>query len=97
MGTSLDYILTFASLIVGVMLLAGKGEIFLKGGNSDMRKKLYDEKKMEKGSGVALILIGIASGIDIFTTTMAAKIAYIIALVIIFAGLVYYLKVKCKK
>lgn len=97
MGTSLDYILTFASLIVGVMLLIGKGEIFLKGGNSDMRKKLYDEKKMEKGSGIALILIGIASGIDIFTTTMAAKIAYIIVLIIIFAGLIYYLKVKCKK
>lgn len=97
MGTSLDYILTFAALIVGAMLLMGKGEIFLKGGNSELRKKLYDEKKMEKGSGVALILIGIASGIDIFTTTIAAKIAYIVVLLIIFIGLVYYLKVKCKK
>lgn len=97
MGTTLDYILTIAALVVGIMLLMGKGEIFMKGGNADFRKKYYDEKKMEKGSGIALVLIGIASGIDIFTTSVAAKIAYIVVLIIIFIGLVYYLKVKCKK
>ena len=93
---SLDLILTAAALIVGVMLLTGHGEI-LKGGNADVRKKLYDEKKMEKGCGVALILIGIISGIDMFTTSLAAKIGYIVVLLVIVAGLVYYLKVKCKK
>lgn len=94
---SLDLILTAAALIVGVMLLTGHGEIFMKGGNADVRKKLYDEKKMEKGCGVALILIGIISGIDMFTTSLAAKIGYIVVLLVIVAGLVYYLKVKCKK
>lgn len=52
---------------------------------------------MSKGSGVALILIGIATGIDSYTTTLAAKIGYIIVLVLILAGLMLYLKYKCQK
>ena len=79
------------------MLLTGHGDIFLKGGNADIRKKLYDEEKMAKASGVALILIGIVSAVDLFTTALAFKIAYIVALLIIIIGLVYYLRVKCKK
>ena len=43
---SLDLILTVAAFIVGIMLLTGHGDIFMKGGNADVRKKLYDEKKM---------------------------------------------------
>ena len=84
---SLNIILTIAAFIVGIMLLTGHGDIFLKGGNSDISKKLYDEEKMAKASGVALILIGVVSAIDLFTT----------ALLIIIVGLVCYLKLKCKK
>ena len=50
---SLNIILTIAAFIVGIMLLTGHGDIFLKGGNSDISKKLYDEEKMAKASGVA--------------------------------------------
>ena len=91
---SLSLILTIAAFIVGIMLLTGHGDIFLKGGNADIRKKLYDEEKMAKASGVALILIGIVSAVDLFTTALAFKIAYIVALLIIIIGLVYYLRVK---
>ena len=94
---SLSLILTIAAFIVGIILLTGHGDIFLKGGNADIRKKLYDEEKMAKASGVALILIGIVSAVDLFTTALAFKIAYIVALLIIIIGLVYYLRVKCKK
>ena len=94
---SLSLMLTIAAFIVGIMLLTGHGDIFLKGGNADIRKKLYDEEKMAKASGVALILIGIVSAVDLFTTALAFKIAYIVALLIIIIGLVYYLRVKCKK
>ena len=94
---SLSLILTIAAFIVGIMLLTGHGDIFLKGGNADIRKKLYDEEKMAKASGVALILIGVVSAVDLFTTALAFKIAYIVALLIIIIGLVYYLRVKCKK
>ena len=93
---SLNIILTIAAFIVGIMLLTGHGDIFLKGGNSDISKKLYEEK-MAKASGVALILIGVVSAIDLFTTALAFKIAYIAALLIIIVGLVCYLKLKCKK
>lgn len=45
---SLNIILTIAAFVVGIMLLTGHGDIFLKGGNSDISKKLYDEEKMQK-------------------------------------------------
>ena len=61
---------------------------------ADISKKLYDEEKMAKASGVALILIGVVSAIDLFTTALAFKIAYIAALLIIIVGLVCYLTIK---
>lgn len=94
---ALDVMLTAAALIVGFLLVIGKGSFFMKGGNDQARKAMYDEKKMEKGSGVALILIGLATGIDMFTKGFAAKIAYIVVLIVILAGLFYYLRTKCKK
>ena len=89
MSRSFDFILAGASLIVGILLLTGHGDFFMKGGNA--------QTKMAKGSGVALILIGIVTLIDSYTTTVAAKIGYIVVLVIIMAGLMWYLKKKCMK
>ena len=97
MDRSFDIILAGAALIVGIMLLTGHGDIFLKGGNVKLRKEKYDEKKMSLGSGVALILIGIFTFIDSYTTSLAAKVGYIIVLLVILAGLVLYLKYKCAK
>lgn len=97
MGRTFDFILAGAAIIVGIMLLTGYGDIFMKGGNTQLRKAKYDEKKMTKGSGVALLLIGIATGIDSYTTGLAAKIGYIIVLILILAGLMLYLKYKCAK
>ncbi len=97
MDRSFDFILAGAALIVGIMLLTGHGDIFLKGGNTKLRKEKYDEKKMSLGSGVALILIGIFTFIDSYTTSLAAKVGYIIVLLVILAGLVLYLKYKCTK
>ena len=96
-GTLIDYILTVAAIVVGIMLLMGKGEIFMKGGNTELRKKLYDEKKMEKVSGIALILIGAATGISKLTTNPIVQIVYLVFLVVVFIVWVYMLKVKCKK
>ena len=97
MDTTLDIILTAGALIIGFMILTGHGSIFMKGGNDELRKKLYDEAKMEKGAGIAMILLGIATGINMFTTGLPAKIGYIVVLVVIFGGMIYYLKTKCKK
>lgn len=97
MSKSFDFILAAAALIVGVLLLTGHGGFFMRGGNTQLRKAKYDEKKMEKGSGVALVLIGILTLIDSYTVGIAAKIGYIVVLVAILAGLMWYLNTKCKK
>jgi hypothetical protein len=34
-------------------------------------------KKWKKFQGICLILIGVATGVDAFTTSVAAKIAYV--------------------
>ena len=97
MDRSFDFILAGIALIVGIMLLTGHGDIFLKGGNTKLRKEKYDEKKMTWGSGVALLLIGVATLIDSYTTSLAAEVAYIVVLLAILAWLVFYLKTKCVK
>ena len=97
MDRSFDFILAGIALIVGIMLLTGHGDIFLKGGNTKLRKEKYDEKKMTKGSGVTLILFGIVTFIDSYTTSLTAKFIYILAILAIFVGFVVYLKKKCIK
>nr|WP_297886030.1 DUF3784 domain-containing protein [uncultured Blautia sp.] len=97
MSRSFDFILGGASLIIGILLMTGHGDFFMKGGNTQLRKAKYDEKKMAKGSGLALILIGIITFIDSYTTTVAAKIGYIVAVVVILVGLMWYLNNKCAK
>ena len=72
MDKSFGLILAVIALIAGVMLLTGHGDILLKGGNAKLRKEKYDEKKMTWGSGVALLLIGVATLIDSYTTSLAA-------------------------
>ena len=97
MDKSFGLILAVIALVAGIMLLTGHGDILLKGGNTKLRKEKYDEKKMTWGSGVALLLIGVATLIDSYTTSLAAEIIYIIVLIAILGWLVYYLKTKCVK
>ena len=97
MDKSFGLILAVIALVAGIMLLTGHGDILLKGGNTKLRKEKYDEKKMTWGSGVALLLIGVATLIDSYTTSLVAEISYIIVLIAILGGLVYDLKTKCAK
>ena len=97
MDKSFGLILAVIALVAGVMLLTGHGDIFLKGGNTKLRKEKYDEKKMEKVSGICLILIGVATGVDAFTTSVAAKIAYVVILFVILAVFLFVLRTKCIK
>ena len=97
MDKSFGLILAVIAVIAGIMLLTGHGDFLLKGGNTKLRKEKYDEKKMTWGSGVALLLIGVATFIDAYTTGMAAEIVYIVVLLAILAWLVFYLKTRCAK
>ena len=94
---TLAYILAIGAIVVGILLLCGKGDMFMGGGNVQERRKQYDQKKMERASGVAMIIIGIATGIDSFTTSLAAKIIYTLFLVIVLVVLVVYYRKKCRK
>lgn len=94
---SFSFILTIAALVVGIMLLTGHGSFFMKGGNTQARAQKYDEKKMEKYSGVCLVLIGAATGVDAFTTSVTAKIAYVVVLFVILAVFLFLLRTKCIK
>ena len=97
---SLDIFLTVAALVVGVMLLTGHGDVFMKGGNASERKKLYDEKKVQKATGIAMILMGIVTGLDMVLddkiNVMFSKIGYLVLIIVIFAVLVVYIRKKCK-
>ena len=61
MGETLDIFITVVSLVVGVMPLTGHGDFFMKGGNADLRKKLYDEEKLQRASGIGLLCYGAVS------------------------------------
>ena len=45
MGRTFDFILAGAAIIVGIMLLTGHGDIFMKGGNTQLRKANMTRKR----------------------------------------------------
>ena len=97
MDETFSYILAIAAAVIGIMLLTGHGSMFMKGGNTQARARKYDEKKMEKVSGICMLLIGIATGIDAFTTSVTAKIVYVVVLFVILAVFLFLLKTKCRR
>ena len=97
MDETFSYILSIAEAVIGIMLLTGHGAMFMKGGNTQARARKYDEKKMEKVSGICMLLIGIATGIDAFTTSVTAKIVYVVVLFVILAVFLFLLKTKCRR
>lgn len=97
MDETFSYILAIAAVVIGIILLTGHGSVFMKGGNTQARAQKYDEKKMEKVSGICMLLIGIATGIDIFTTSVTAKIVYVVVLFVILAVFLFLLKTKCRR
>ena len=93
---TLGVIVAVGALVVGLMLLTGHGSFFMQTGTDASRKKVYDDKKVEKASGIAFIVTAALSAIDLFTTTMTMKIAYLAALILVFGVLIWYIVNKCK-
>lgn len=96
-NSTLDFVIAIGSLIIGILFLTGNGAIFMGGGNADKRRQEFDQKKMEKACGIAMLLVAAVTAIDGFTTSIYAKIAYTVALIVIFAGLFIYIRMKCQK
>lgn len=97
MDTTIDYLLAIGAIIIGIMILTGNGAIFMKGGDSKSRQKEYDEKKMEKATGIACILAGLATGCNAILVDSFFQTIYIVLVIAIFGGLFAYIKLKCKK
>lgn len=97
MSRTFDWILTLLSLGAGILILTGHGDFLLKTKDSEQRKKLYDEGKMSKACGITLVLLGLVTGIDIFVTASVGRVIYIVAVILIFGGMIWYIKTKCKK
>ncbi len=96
MGT-IDLILTAGCLIVGIVMLLGKGEALLEDKNAPDRSKEYDMKKAQRGYGAAFLIIGAASGISHQVNSRTGFIVYLIVAVLALAGSVIYMKKCCKK
>ena len=94
---SFDMILIVVVFVMGVMLLTGHGDILMKGGNAAERKKLYDEKKIQLISGVALLIFGALTGLDMVITSYAYDIIYLVAVLVIFTIMIVLIRKKCRK
>ena len=94
---SFDMILTIAALVMGVMLLTGHGDVLMKGGNAAERKKLYDEKKVQKVSGVTMLLFAALTGLDMVVKSYVYDIIYLVVVIIIFIIMVVLIRRKCNK
>lgn len=92
-----DALLTVAAVGIGILLLLGKGDFFMGGKNAAERNKEYDDKKSQRGFGVSLIVVGIATGISAFFQTTVSYIIYIIVVILAFGGGVFYMRKYCKK
>lgn len=92
-----DLIITIGCLIVGVMMLTGRGDVLLNDKDAAQRNKLYDMKKAQKGYGIAFLVIGIASAISMRVKTQMGFAIYLIIVVVSLAASVVYMKKCCKR
>ncbi|MCI7738805.1 MAG: DUF3784 domain-containing protein [Lachnospiraceae bacterium] len=97
MGTGIDFALTAVALIVGIMMILGKGDFFLNDKNARERNRIYDMRKVQKGFGVVLIVVGIATGVSAVIASSVAYIIYTVVVLLAFAGGIVYMRKCCKR
>ena len=92
-----DLIITIGCLIVGFMMLTGRGDVLLNDKDAAQRNKLYDMKKAQKGYGVAFLVIGAASAVSMRVKTQMGFEIYLVVVIVSLAASVVYMKKCCKK
>ena len=95
MGRAFDIFIIAASLICGVLLLTGNGGFLLKTGNA--KNNVYDEEKLSKASGIFLLLVGALTLADVLVTNPVFSMVYLVVVIIVFAGFIFFITRKCKK
>lgn len=94
---AIDLALTAGCLLVGIIMLLGKGDALLEDKNAPDRYKEYDMKKAQKGYGIAFLVIGAASGISHKINSRTGFIVYLIIAALALISSVIYMKKCCKK
>ncbi len=94
---AIDLALTAGCLVVGILMLLGKGGKLLEDKNAPERNKEYDMNKAQKGFGIAFLIIGAASAVSHKVNTQAGFGMYLIIVVLALAGSVVYMKKCCRK
>ena len=92
-----DLIITIGCLIVGFMMLTGRGDVLLNDKDAAQRNKLYDMKKAQKGYGVAFIVIGAASAVSMRVKTQMGFGIYLVVVIVSLAASVVFMKKCCNK
>lgn len=97
MGKTFDVVLTVAALVIGVMMFFGKGDLFLSDKNAAEREKKYDMTKAQRGFGVMLIVVGIATGISMLFDSTISYAIYMVVIILAFVGGFFYMRKFCQK
>ncbi len=99
LGTGFDIFIGLVSLVCGIMLLTGNGDILLNGRGTaaEERRKVYDVKKMEKPTGIVLVIVGVLTLLDTYLKIPALQAAYLFIVIALFAGLFVYYRKKCMR
>ena len=97
LGTGFDIFIGLASLVCGILLLTGNGDILLKSSNSAEQRKIYDVKKMEKPTGIILVLIGILTLVDTWLNIQVLHALYFFIVLVLFVILFIYYRKKCMR
>lgn len=84
-------------LVIGIMMLLGKGEALLEDKHAPNRNKEYDMKKAQRGYGIAFLIIGAAAGISHKVNSQAGYLVYLVVVALALSGSVIYMKKCCKK
>lgn len=93
-----DWILAVILIVVGLMLLTGHGDAIMGGGQASVeRKKLYDDKKLQRAFGLGFLVMAAANVVTIFVKSFVVSVAYIIVIFLVIVGEVIYIKKFCKK
>lgn len=93
-----DWVFAIILVGAGILLLTGNGNILMGGAQGAAeRKKLFDEKKMQRAFGIGFLLLGVANVVTIFVKSFAVSVGYLVFVVLVIGVEVFYVNKYCKK
>ena len=97
MGREIDLIIAVLAIGSGLLMLFGKGDLFLSSSRDPGRYSQYDMKKFERPCGVVILLTGLLTLADSYIQNVTFTIVYLVVIVLLFAWLFWFYRTKCRK